>query len=88
MFFKNEEDVMETRKGAVNKILNDVYDALCDGQSDEVKKRIVRVQLSLKTGLNLKNYTPDSVDSEADIKRILDVIKGPEIGLKNYRYTA
>ena len=77
---------MKTRKGAVAKILHDVYAALCNGNSDEVKKRIVRVQLSLKTGLNLKSYTPDSEDSEDDIKKILTVIKGPEIGLKDYTY--
>ncbi|MBN1797913.1 MAG: hypothetical protein JW822_05030 [Spirochaetales bacterium] len=77
---------MGNRKGAVAKILHDVYAALCNGQSDEVKKRILRVQISLKTGLNLKSYTPDSNDSEEDIKKILTVIRGPEIGLKDYRY--
>jgi len=51
-----------------------------------MKKRIVRVQISLKTGLNLNGYTPQSEDSEADIKKVLGVIKGPEIGLKDYTY--
>jgi hypothetical protein len=44
------------------------------------------MQISLKTGLNLNEYTPETLDSEDEIQRVLNVIKGSGIGLENYEY--
>jgi hypothetical protein len=78
---------MDQKKGAVFNILNEVYKAVCAGnQMDEVRKRIVRVQIALKTGLNMGSYGPETMDVEAEIKKVLEVVRGPEIGLKNFEY--
>ena len=74
------------RKGAVIGILNETYNQVCKGYLDDVRKRIINMQISIKTGLNLNTYNQDSEDSEEDIKKVLDVIRGPEIGLKDFKY--
>lgn len=71
-------------KGAIFRILEDVYTKSCNGYMDDVKKRIMRLQLTLRTGLNLKDYTPDSSDSREDIERLVAVVRGPEVGLTDY----
>jgi hypothetical protein len=80
------EEVHVVAKGAVYKILQEVYKARCLGDMDIVRQRIIRVQISLKTGLNLRDYTPETEDSEEDIQRILDIVRGPGIGLRDYEY--
>jgi len=77
---------MNTKLGAVNHILNDVCNTICTGSMDDVRKRIIRLQISLKTGLNLSDYKPDTLDQEEDIKKILDAVRSPEVGLKDYQY--
>ena len=73
-------------KGEIYRILQDVYKVRCSGSMNDVRKRIIRVQISLKTGLNLRDYTPESFDSTEDIQKVLNVIKGPGIGLTEYEY--
>jgi hypothetical protein len=80
------EEVQTVAKGTVYNILQDVYQARCFGEMDLVRQRIIRVQISLKTGLNLRDYTPETEDSEEDIQRILDIVRGPGIGLRDYEY--
>jgi hypothetical protein len=74
------------RKGAIHSILNKTYEQVCKGYLDDVRKRIINMQISIKTGLNLNTCTKDTEDSEEDIKKVLEVIRGPEIGLKDFEY--
>lgn len=74
------------QKGVIYKMLQDVYNVRCSGSMADVRKRIIRMQISLKTGLNLNEYTPETLDSEDEIQRVLNVIKGSGIGLENYEY--
>ncbi len=77
---------MGAKKGAINNILNETYNQICKGYLDEVRKRIIKMQISIKTGFNLNMFSEDSSDSEEDINKILDVIRGPEIGLKDFKF--
>ena len=71
-------------KGEIYRILQDVYKVRCSGSMNDVRKRIIRVQISLKSGLNLRDYTPDSMDTDEEIQKVLTVIRGPGIGLTDY----
>jgi len=77
---------MSTQKGAVYHILNDAYKQISKGYLNDVRKRIINMQISIKTGLNLNTFNEDTNDSEDDIKKILTIIRGPEIGLKDFDY--
>ena len=74
------------QKGVIYKILQDVYKVRCSGAMVEVRQRIIRMQISLKTGLNLNEYTQESMDTDEEIQRVLNVIKGSGIGLEHYEY--
>ncbi|MBN2441364.1 MAG: hypothetical protein JXJ04_08455 [Spirochaetales bacterium] len=75
------------RKGEIFRILQDVYRVRCsNNKMSDVQKRIIRVQISLKTGLNLRDFTPESLDTPEDIQKVLNVVRGPEIGLRDYSY--
>jgi hypothetical protein len=73
-------------KGAVFKIIEDVYAKTCTGFMADAKKSIIKLQLTVKTGLNLGNYTHDSMDKKEDIEKLLAVVRTPEIGLTNYHF--
>ena len=73
-------------KGEIYKILQDVYKVRCSGSLYEVRQRIIRMQISLRTGLNIRDYSPESMDSEEDIQKVLGVVRGPGIGLTDYEY--
>jgi hypothetical protein len=73
-------------KGAIHGILEDVYAKACTGYMSDVKKRIMRLQLALKTGLNLGDFGPDSKDKREDIEKLLVVVRGPEVGLDHYEF--
>lgn len=74
-------------KGVIYSLLNDVYDFL--GLNDdfaETKQRIVRIRLSLKTGLSMNKYLPDSRDPPAEVSKIVEVLKAPEFGLDKFPF--
>jgi len=73
-------------KGAIHDILEDVYTRACTGYMSDVKKRIMRLQLTLKTGLNLGDFGPATSDKKEDIEKLLAVVRGPEIGLTDFTF--
>lgn len=73
--------------GKINEILNKVYEYKnidIDSGYAIAKQRIIRIRLSLATGLSMKKFTAESDDSEIEIKRILEALKGEEFGLENF----
>jgi len=75
------------QKGSVDKLLKAVYTHL--GLNDnfaETKQRIIRIRLSLKTGLSMNRYTEQSEDSKEDLSKILNSLKSPEFGLTGFPF--
>ena len=74
-------------KGYVNTILNDVYTYLgLIGSFAETKQRIIRIRLSLKTGLSMNKYTEQSEDKQEEVLKILEALKSPEFGLTEFPF--
>ncbi len=40
------------------------------GSFSETKKNLLKIQISIKSGLSLNNFTNDSLDSEEDINKV------------------
>ncbi len=74
-------------KGQINRLLKKIYEyKKIEGELAETKKRIIRLQLSLKTGLSLNNYNQETDDPPEEIKKIIDTLKNPEFDLKGFPF--
>lgn len=73
--------------GYVYKLLNDIYAYLGEDDSfAETKQRIIRIRLSLKTGLSMNKFTSTSDDSRDEIIKILEILKSPEFSLAGFPF--
>ncbi|MBN2737197.1 MAG: hypothetical protein JXR70_09470 [Spirochaetales bacterium] len=76
-------------RGKVHELLNEVYqykNINSDNGYAEAKQRIIRIRLSLATGISMKKFTPDSDDSDSDVERIVSALKGEEFGLQGFSF--
>lgn len=75
------------KQGVVYKLLNDIYQYLgIAGDFAETKQRIIRIRLSLKTGLSMNKFLQASDDNEEEVLRIIEALKSPEFGLQNFSF--
>lgn len=75
-------------KGSIYKLLNDVYASLgIIGEFADTKQRIIRIRLSLKTGLSMNKYTSESEDTKEEILKILKALKSPEFSLQDFPFS-
>jgi len=75
------------QEGTVYQLLENVYKHLgIAGDFAETKKRMIRIRLSLKTGLSINRYNLHSVDMPEDVYKIIDALKSPEFGLKDFSF--
>ncbi|MFH1242139.1 MAG: hypothetical protein V1689_07225, partial [Pseudomonadota bacterium] len=74
-------------KGVISNLLNKVYEyKKIEGDLSDVKKRIIRLQLSLKTGLSLNKYAEETNDSPEDVKKVINALKNPEFELEGFPF--
>ncbi|MBF0473586.1 MAG: hypothetical protein HQK91_09835 [Nitrospirae bacterium] len=74
-------------KGIVRKLLKEVYRFKNIDSIDALAhQRIIKLQLTLKTGLSMSKYSETSIDSQDEFLRIIDVLKNPEFGLTKFKF--
>jgi hypothetical protein len=54
------------------------------GQNIERTKLILKMRLTTQTGLNIQEYTPHSEDQPEQVNKVLEVIRGPMVGLRDF----
>ncbi|MBN1698750.1 MAG: hypothetical protein JW881_14640 [Spirochaetales bacterium] len=73
--------------GTVFRLLNDIFKfKQLDGEFAETKKRIIRIRLSLATGLSVKKFTPTSPDTSDELNKIVAALKKPEFGCADFPF--
>jgi hypothetical protein len=76
------------RTGIVVKLLDDIYKfKKIEGDFAETKKKIIRIRLSLATGLSMNKFTVTSPDTAEEVNKIINVLKQPEFGLDSFPFT-
>ena len=74
-------------KGTVSTLLNKIYEFKSMTNEDAAtQKRIIRLQLTLKTGLSMSKFTSISNDSEDEVKKVVTVLRSPEFGLTAFPF--
>ncbi|MBF0564666.1 MAG: hypothetical protein HQK89_05430 [Nitrospirae bacterium] len=75
------------QRGIVYTLLNKIYEYKKISQSDDdTRKRIIRLQLTLRTGLSMSKFTISSTDSPKELKRIVGVLQTPDFGLYGFPF--
>jgi len=81
---------MIMNKGIVKKLLYEVYSfkspSFIEGSDAIAHQRIIKLQLTLKTGLSMNKYSDSSIDSIDEVNRIINVLKSPEFGLEYFKW--
>jgi hypothetical protein len=64
------------QRGVVNSLLEELFKKKkLEGEFAKQKRNLLKIQLSLKTGLSINKFTPNSFDSEDEINKISEVLK-------------
>lgn len=67
------------------KVIDDDFKGFPEGAPDP-GKNIIKLQLTLKTGLSLSGYSHDSADSPEDVRKVVTALRGPEFGLSGFPF--
>ena len=74
-------------KGQIYKLLNKAFEFKnIKGDFAESKKRVIKIQLTLKTGLSMNKFTDNSEDSTEELSKIIEALKSPEFGLQGFPF--
>ena len=71
-------------KGAVHRILKKAARLKAIGGDEKTAMMLLQMKIGIQTGLPMAEYGPDTLDSPEDVKRVLEVIRSPIVGLKDF----